>query len=144
MHYAIRTEQVYVDWVRRFVLFHDKRHPKSMGAPEMTAFLTHLAVERGVSASTQNQAKAALLFLYREVLGQTVPWLDEVVTAKASRRLPVVLTPREVRELLLQLDGGVIGLVAALLYGTGMRILEGLRLRIKDVEFERRDRKSVV
>jgi integron integrase len=137
-HYSIRTERAYVDWIRRFILFHGKRHPRDMGGPEVEAFLTHLAVERGVSASTQNQAKAALLFLYREVLQLALPWLDELVAAKASRRLPVVLTAREVREMLLQLHGAS-WLVAALLYGTGMRLLEGLRLRVKDVEFERRE-----
>ena len=137
-HYSIRTEQVYVDWVRRFILFHGKRHPSDMGAGEVAAFLSHLAVERGVSASTQNQAKAALLFLYKEVLGHDLPWLQEVVAAKTARRLPVVLTQREVRELLLQLDG-TMWLIASLLYGTGMRLLEGLRLRVKDVEFERRE-----
>ena len=138
LHYSMRTEDVYADWARRFILFHDKRHPKGMGAPEVEAFLTHLAVERKVSASTQNQAKAALLFLYKQVLGIDLPWLAEIVTAKASRRLPVVLTQREVRDLLLQLDG-TMELVASLLYGTGMRVLEALRLRVKDIEFERRE-----
>ena len=138
LHYSIRTEQAYVDWARRFILFHGKRHPREMGAPEVTAFLTHLAVARNVSASTQNQAKAAILFLYKEVLQQDLPWLDEVVSAKKARRLPVVLTQREVRELLLHLQGTQ-WLVASLLYGTGMRILEALRLRVKDVEFERRE-----
>ena len=138
LHYSIRTEQAYVDWARRFILFHGKRHPRDMGAPEVMAFLTHLAVERNVAASTQNQAKAAILFLYKEVLQQDLPWLDEVVSAKKARRLPVVLTQREVRELLLQLQGTQ-WLVASLLYGTGMRILEALRLRVKDVEFERRE-----
>jgi len=138
LHYSMRTEDVYADWARRFILFHDKRHPKGMGAPEVEAFLTHLAVERKVSASTQNQAKAALLFLYKQVLGIDLPWLAEIVTAKASRRLPVVLTQREVRDLLLQLDGTMV-LIASLLYGTGMRVLEALRLRVKDIEFERRE-----
>ncbi|HWO99322.1 MAG TPA: integron integrase [Methylococcus sp.] len=137
-HYSIRTEQVYVDWVRRFILFHGKRHPQEMGAAEVTAFLTHLAVERNVSASTQNQAKAALLFLYREVLGVELPWLDEIILAKAPRRLPVVLTRGEVRRLF-EAMSGTTGLVASLLYGTGMRLLEGLRLRVKDLEFERRE-----
>lgn len=105
LHYSIRTEQAYVDWARRFILFHDKRHPREMGAPEVTAFLTHLAVERNVSASTQNQAKAAILFLYKEVLQQDLPWLDEIVSARKARRLPVVLTQREVRELLMHLQG---------------------------------------
>jgi integron integrase len=138
LHYSIRTEDAYADWARRFILFHEKRHPRDMGVTEVEAFLTHLAVERKVSASTQNQAKAALLFLYKKVLQIELPWLSEVVAAKVSRRLPVVLTQREVRELLLQLNG-VTWLVASLLYGTGMRVLEGLRLRIKDIEFERRE-----
>jgi integrase len=138
-HYSRRTEEAYVGWVRRYVRYHGLRHPQVLGAPEVEAFLTHLATERGVSASTQGQAKSALLFLYRQILGVQLPWLDEIVSGKANRRLPVVLTPREVRELLLQLDGGVTGLLASLLYGTGMRLLEGLRLRVKDVEFERRE-----
>ncbi len=137
-HYSIRTEEAYVDWVRRFILFHGKRHPKEMGAEEVRDFLSHLATERNVSASTQNQAKSALLFLYREVLKIELPWLDEVIAAKAARRLPVVLTPTETRRLLNAMSG-TMGLVASLLYGTGMRLLEGLRLRVKDVEFERRE-----
>jgi len=137
-HYSIRTESAYVDWARRFVLFHGKRHPAQMGAVEVTAFLSHLANERSVSASTQAQARSALLFLYKEVLGIALPWLDEVVVAKPSQHLPVVLTPREVHALLGQMSG-VGGLVAALLYGTGMRLLEGLRLRVKDVDFQRRE-----
>jgi len=137
-HYSIRTERAYVDWVRRFIRFHDRRHPARLGAVEVQAFLTHLAVERSVASPTQNQAKAALLFLYREVLGLQLPWLDEIVGAKLSRHLPVVLTPSEVRALLGQLSG-TMELVAALLYGTGARLLEALRLRVKDVEFERRE-----
>jgi integron integrase len=136
-HYALRTEKVYVDWVKRFVLFHGKRHPRTLGAAEVEAFLSHLATDRQVSSSTQNQAKAALLFLYKEVLGITLPWLDEIVQARVTRRLPVVLTTREVKALLDELDGSM-WLVVALLYGTGMRLLEGLRLRAKDVDFERR------
>jgi integron integrase len=135
-HLSLRTEAAYVDWVRRFILHHGKRHPRDMGAMEVEDFLTHLAVERRVSASTQNQAKAALLFVYREVLGVELPWLNEVVRAKPSARLPVVLTQGEVRQVLDQMDG-TMGLVAGLLYGTGMRLLEGLRLRVKDVEFSR-------
>ena len=127
-----------MDWARRYILFHHKRHPQEMGAGEVAAFLSYLASERGVSASTQNQAKSALLFLYREVLGIELPWLDEVIAAKVSRRLPVVLTPTEVRRLL-EATSGTLGLVISLLYGTGMRLLEGLRLRVKDVEFERRE-----
>jgi integron integrase len=137
-HYSIRTEEAYVDWARRFILFHGKRHPREMGADEVSAFLSYLAIERNVSASTQNQAKSALLFLYRQVLGIDLPWLDEVVAAKAARRLPVVLTPTEARRLLNAMSG-TMGLLASLLYGTGMRLLEGLRLRVKDVEFERRE-----
>lgn len=136
--YSIRTENSYVDWARRFILFHGKRHPKEMGVSEVEAFLTHLAVERNVAASTQGQAKAALLFLYREVLNIDLPWLKEIVEAKAAKRLPVVLTPREVAALLAELNG-TMWLIASLLYGTGMRLLEGLRLRIKDIEFERRE-----
>ena len=137
-HYSIRTEDAYADWARRFILFHDKRHPLNLGASEVAAFLTYLAVQRNVAASTQNQAKSALLFLYRVVLEIELPWLDEVVGAKTPRRLPVVLTPGQVRSLLHQLSG-TMGLVASLLYGTGMRLLEGLRLRIKDIDFERRE-----
>lgn len=136
--YSLRTEEAYVDWARRFILFHGKRHPREMGAAEVSAFLTHLATVRQVSPSTQNQAKAALLFLYKRVLGVELPWLDEVVQAKVKKRLPVVLTPREVRALLNELNG-TMWLIVSLLYGTGMRLLEGLRLRVKDVEFERRE-----
>lgn len=136
--YSLRTEQSYVDWVRRYILFHGKRHPAEMGAVEVTAFLTHLAVERSVSPSTQNQARAALLFLYRHVLELVLPWLDEVVAAKDRKKLPVVLTQREVASLLQHLSG-LQGLIAALLYGTGMRVLEALRLRVKDVDFSRRE-----
>ncbi len=135
-HYSIRTETAYIDWVRRFILYHNKRHPREMGADEVGAFLSHLAVDRQVSASTQNQAKAALLYLYKQVLGVDLPWLDEVVQAKRGQRLPVVLTPSEVRGLMLHVEG-VAGLIAQLLYGTGMRLMEGVRLRIKDVDFDR-------
>jgi site-specific recombinase XerD len=137
-HYSIRTEEAYIDWARRFIVFHGKRHPQEMGAAEVEAFLSHLAVDRQVSASTQNQAKAALLYLYKQVLETDLPWLNEVVQAKTPKRLPEVLTPTEVRELLLHMDGTT-GLIAQLLYGTGMRLLEARRLRVKDVEFARRD-----
>ncbi len=137
-HYSLRTEDAYVEWVRRFVLFHGKRHPRDMGPAEVQAFLSHLAVDRRVSPSTQNQAKCALLFLYEHLLEVQLPWLSEVVQARRQPRLPVVLTPSEVRTLLDQLEG-TMALVARLLYGTGMRLMEVLRLRVKDVEFERRE-----
>jgi integron integrase len=137
-HYSIRTEQAYVEWVRRFVLFHGSRSPEALGPGEVEAFLTHLAVAGRVSASTQNQAKSALLFLYKEVLGLELPWLDGVESAKRPARLPVVLTPEEVRAVLARVDG-TSGLILRLLYGTGLRILEGLRLRVKDVDFARRE-----
>ena len=137
-HYSLRTEQAYVDWARRYILFHGKQHPQALGAEAVRDFLSYLASERHVSASTQNQAKSALLFLYREVLKIELPWLDEVIAAKSTQRLPVVLTPTEARRLL-DATSGTMGLIVALLYGTGMRLLEGLRLRVKDVEFERRE-----
>lgn len=137
-HYSIRTEQAYVDWIKRFILFFDKRHPSELGAAEVEAFLTHLAVSGRVAASTQNQAKSALLFLYKEVLGAELPWLDKVEKAKAPKRLPVVLTREEVQQVLGRLDS-THWLVASLLYGAGLRILEALRLRVKDVEFARRE-----
>jgi integron integrase len=137
-HYSIRTEQAYVDWVRRFILFHGKRHPKEMGAAEVEAFLTHLAVRGKVAASTQNQARSALLFLYKEVLGQQLPWLDDVEQAKRPQRLPVVLTHAEVKAVLDRLSG-THRLMANLLYGTGVRLMEGMRLRVKDIDFERRE-----
>ncbi|MCP5420141.1 MAG: integron integrase [Gammaproteobacteria bacterium] len=137
-HYSIRTEQAYVDWIRRFVLFHEKRHPAEMGAREVESFLTHLAVNGKVAASTQNQARSALLFLYKEVLGQELPWLENVAQAKRPQRLPVVLTHSEVKAILDRLRG-IHWLLASLLYGTGMRLMEGLRLRVKDVDFERRE-----
>jgi len=135
-HYSIRTETQYVQWSKRYILFHGKRHPRDMGQREIEAFLTHLAVEGSVSASTQNQALSALLFLYREVLEMEVPWLDKVVRAKRPQRLPVVLTMQEVRTLLGKMEG-VHGLLARLLYGTGMRLMEVIRLRVKDIEFAR-------
>jgi len=137
-HYSIRTEQAYVDWIRRFILHFDKRHPSELGAPEVEAFLTHLAVQGRVAASTQNQAKSALLFLYKAVLGLELPWLDDVEKAKAPKRLPVVLTQAEVQQVLGRLQGSH-WLVGSLLYGSGLRILEALRLRVKDVDFARRE-----
>jgi integron integrase len=137
-HYSLRTEDAYLQWIRRFIVFHGKRHPREMGAPEVEAFLSHLATAGRVSPSTQNQALSALLFLYREVLEIELPWLDGVVRAKRPQRVPVVLTESEVRALLAQLDGSR-WLVACLLYSSGLRVLEGLRLRVKDVDFERRE-----
>jgi integron integrase len=138
LHYSVRTERAYVDWIKRFILFHGKRHPKEMGAAEVEAFLTHLAVTRQVSASTQNQAKSALLFLYKQVLGVELPWLDDVTQAQAPKRLPVVLTQHEVQSVLSRMDG-TMWLIASLLYGSGLRIMEALRLRVKDVDFARRE-----
>ncbi|HEY8097961.1 MAG TPA: integron integrase [Methylobacter sp.] len=137
-HYSIRTETQYVQWIKRFILFHKKRHPQEMGTTEVEAFLTHLAVDGHVSASTQNQALSALLFLYKEVLGIDLPWLDNVVRAKQPQRLPVVLTRSEVREVLARMKG-MHGLMANMLYGTGMRLMECVRLRVKDVDFERNE-----
>lgn len=137
-HYSMRTEKAYVDWIKRYIWHHGKRHPKDMGAVEVEAFLTHLAVERNVSASTQNQAKSAILYLYKEVLGIDLPWLDNVTQAKAPKRLPVVLTQAEVQAVLSRLDG-TMWLIASLLYGSGLRIMEALRLRVKDVDFARRE-----
>nr|WP_186412490.1 phage integrase N-terminal SAM-like domain-containing protein [Candidatus Propionivibrio aalborgensis] len=137
-HYSIRTETQYVFWVKRFILFHGKRHPLDMGAGEVEAFLSNLAVNGRVSASTQNQALSALLFLYREVLEIALPWLNNVTRAKPSQRLPVVPTPAEVRAVLDRMVG-THGLMARLLYGTGMRLMEGVRLRVKDVDFGRNE-----
>ena len=137
-HYSLRTEQAYVEWIKRFIHFHDKRHPSDLGAAHVEAFLTDLAVARHVSASTQNQAKSAILFLYKEVLGDELPWLDGIESAKRPTRLPTILTPTEVQRLLRKLHG-VHNLVGRLLYGTGMRIMEAMRLRVKDVDFSRRE-----
>jgi len=134
-HYSLRTETAYLDWIKRFILFHGKRHPREMGREEVEAFLTHLAVGRNVAASTQNQALAAILFLYRDVLEQELPWLKDVVRAKKPKRLPVVLTRVEVERLLARVDD-TMGLMVRLLYGTGMRLMELVRLRVKDVDLE--------
>ena len=133
-HYSRRTEKAYVHWIKRYIFFHGKRHPAEMGTAEVTAFLTSLAVQSKVAASTQNQALSALLFLYREVLGVELPWLDDVVRAKRPLHLPVVLTRDEVRAILQRLDG-VPRLMAILLYGAGCACLECCRLRVKDVDF---------
>lgn len=133
-HYSIRTEHTYLGWIKRFILFHNKRHPRAMGAPEITRFLTHLAVQGRVSASTQNQALNAILFLYREILKVDLPWLDGIQRAKKPVRLPVVLSRDEVRSLLAQLDG-TRWLIVSLIYGSGLRLTEALRLRVKDLDF---------
>lgn len=136
-HLSYRTEEAYLNWIRRYILFHRKKHPKQMGAVEVREFLTHLAVEKNVSASTQNQAFAALLFLYREVLQKSLEGLESVVRAKRPQRLPDVLTKEETKRLLNALRGEE-WLVANLLYGAGLRLMEALRLRVKDLDFERR------
>ncbi len=133
-HYSIRTEQSCVDWIRRFILFNDKRHPAQMGKPEVTTFLTYLAAQRNLAASTQNQALSAILFLYREVLELELEWVDGFERSKRPARLPVVLTLAEARSVLSQLEGTK-WLMAGLLYGAGLRLLECLRLRVKDVDF---------
>ncbi len=138
-HYSLRTEQAYVGWIKRYIFFHDKRHPRDMGKVEVEAFLGVLAVERNVSAATQTQALSALLFLYREVLGIELPWLDDLVRAKKPRRLPSVLTRAEVSALLGAMDDPDVVLPARLLYGGGLRLLECLRLRVKDVDVSRRE-----
>nr|WP_269450959.1 integron integrase [Stenotrophomonas sp. MMGLT7] len=135
---AKRTEEAYVGWIRRFILANGKRHPDTMGAPEVEAFLTRLAAHDEVSPSTQNQALAALLFLYREVLGRELPWMDDIQRAKRPRRLPCVLSEEEVAVLLARMEGRY-WLMAALLYGTGMRLMECVRLRVKDVDLTRNE-----
>jgi integrase len=133
-HYSPRTMRAYTGWIRRYIRFHGRRHPREMGEPELTAFLSYLATHRKVGASTQNQALASLLFLYRDVLRVEMPWLHDVVRAKRSQKVPLVLTQDEVRALLAAMDGTPL-LVAQLLYGTGMRLLEAMRLRVKDIDF---------
>jgi len=136
-HYSRRTEEAYIGWTKRFIFFHRKRHPAAMGAEEVNAFLSHLAVEANVSASTQAQALSALVFLYRHVLDDPLPWIEDIVRARRPRKLPVVLTREEVR-LVLSGMRDTPRLVAAILYGGGLRLLEALRLRIKDVDFAAR------
>lgn len=136
-HYSRRTEDAYVNWIKRYILFHHKRHPKDMGVKDIEAFLTHLAVDLNVAASTQNQAYSAILFLYRQVLHIDLPGTINAIRAKKPRRLPTVLTRDEVRRLLDQLTG-THKLIAQLLYGSGLRLLEGHRLRVKDIDFEKR------
>ena len=144
LHYSLRTEEAYVHWVSAFIRFHDRRHPSELAQPEVEAFLTWLATDRQVAPSTHKQALSALLFLYQKVLRQHLPWMEEIGRPRTERRLPVVLSMDEVSAVLAQLDlqqqrlGMPHGLVARLLYGTGMRLLEGLRLRVKDIDFDRR------
>lgn len=133
-HYSIRTEESYCGWIKRLIHYNDLRHPRDLGKDEIESFLSHLAVDGRVAAATQNQALAAILFLYREVLQIELPWLDNVTRAKRPARLPVVLTAGEVERLLAQIDG-THGLMARTLYGTGMRLMECVRLRVKDVDF---------
>ena len=137
LHYSYRTEQQYLGWIRRFILFSGRRHPATLGAAEIEAYLSHLATDRNVSASTQNQALSAILFLYQKVLKLELPWLDGITRARRSRYLPTVLTQAEVRAVLAKLDGRV-WLIVSVLYGGGLRISEALRLRVKDLNFEYR------
>lgn len=134
-HYSLRTEQAYVGWVRRFIIFHGRRHPATMGAPEVEAFLSHLASERNVASATQGQALSAVMFLYKAVLKTDLPWLQNVVRSTRPRRLPVVLSQAEARSVIGHMQG-VHWLIAGLLYGSGLRVLEALRLRVKDVDLK--------
>ncbi len=136
-HYSLRTEDSYVHWIKRFIYFHDKRHPRDLGETEVTTFLNYLARERNVASSTQNQALSAVLFLYKEVLGTPLAWLDGLDRAKRPARVPSVLTAAEVQRLLARLEGTK-WLIASLLYGAGLRLRECLKLRVKDVEFSYR------
>ena len=136
LHYSLRTERAYVGWARRFILANGRRHPRDMGAPEVEAFLSMLAVRDNVAANTQNQALSSLLFLYKEVLRVELPWMESVTRAKRPKKLPVVLSRDEARRLLALMDGRP-QLMASLLYGAGMRLMECVRLRVKDVDFAR-------
>ncbi|MCA1625373.1 MAG: integron integrase [Acidobacteria bacterium] len=133
-HYSYRTERTYIEWILQYIRFHNIKHPAEMGAVEVQAFLSHLAVEKQVAASTQNQALCALLFLYKKVLNVDLPWLDKFSPAKKSSRVPVVLTKEEVKLIINQLSG-TNWLLANLLYGAGLRLHEALRLRVKDLDF---------
>ena len=136
-HYSIRTEKAYLYWNRRFILFHNKRHPKDMGKSEVEQFLTFLAVKNKVASSTQNQALSAILFMYKEVLENELPWLNNVTRAKKSEKVPIVLSKKEVRRVFDNLDG-IYWIMGYLLYGTGLRLMECVRLRVKDVDFDYR------
>jgi len=136
-HYSMRTEKAYIGWIRRFILFHDKRHPRDMGPDEVTEFLSHLARDAKVAAATQNQALSSLLFLYRHILEAPLPWLDDVERARRPARLPTVLTVGEIRAVIAALPARH-HLLGSLLYGSGMRLMECLAIRVKDIQFERR------
>jgi integron integrase len=140
-HYSLSTENTYTSWIKQYIIFNSKRHPTEMGAAEVEMFLTYLATKRNVASSTQNQALSAILFLYREVLAVDLPWLDGFERSKKPQRLPVVVTPLEVQALLRETDGAPepVGLIIRLLYGTGMRLMEAVRLRVKDVELARQE-----
>src|SRR5205807_10330869 len=133
-HLSIRTEEAYLTWIKRYILFHNKQHPAKLVAKDVTAFLSYLAVERHVSASTQNQALSAILFLYREVLDHKIDWITDVIRAQKPKRLPVVFTKQETQAVLLRLSGTT-WLMAGLLYGSGLRLMECIRLRVKDIDF---------
>ena len=137
-HYSRRTEQTYCQWVKRYIHFHHVRHPAEMAEPEINAFLTHLAVKEKVSASTQNQALSALLFLYRHVLSREVGDLGEVIRARKPKRLPVVMTSEEIKAVLANLPGDK-WLMASLMYGSGLLLMECLRLRVQDLDFSRNE-----
>ena len=134
-HYSLRTEESYTQWIKRFILFHNKRHPLEMGKPEVEAFLSHLATDKNVAASTQNQALSAILFLYKQVLNVEIDWIDNVVRAKRPKYLPTVLSPNEVKLLIGEMSG-IHQLLAKILYGSGLRLMEVLRLRVQDINFE--------
>jgi integron integrase len=136
LEYSQRTEESYIQWIKRFITFHHKRHPREMGIDEIEAYLNHLAIHKKVSASTQSQAKSALLFLYKEVLQRELPAMENLTKVKADKRLPVVLTKHEVQAILSRLNG-TMWLMASLLYGSGLRVTECLRLRIADIDFDR-------
>ena len=140
-HYSLSTEKTYISWIKHYIVFNGKRHPADMGAVEVERFLTYLANDRHVSSATQNQALSAILFLYRDVLALDLPWLDGFERSKKPKRLPVVLTPLEVQALLRETSSAPepVGLIVRLLYGTGMRLMEAVRLRVKDVEFTRQE-----
>ena len=134
-HYSLRTEEAYINWIKRYIYFHNKKHPESLGEKEIAGFLSYLATEKHVSASTQNQALSALLFLYKQVLEVELDWLTDVVRAKRPKRLPVVLSRPQLEQLFSLMDGRN-KLLAELMYGSGLRLMECLRLRVKDIDFD--------